>query len=599
MSMQMRSALITIAIVMLGVGLMAPTQIQGQTGPILVHRSDCDYPDSIGAGDVSASGRSTVAAGSYLTAHHACLFADHRTAADRYALALALDPRNPVLMERLAMAYLGLGEVERAVDTLRELSGRVPTSPIIDTVLLAHDLKAGEFDTVIEKTGDDVSKSLIDGLLKAWAQLGQGRMSEALESFDSAVETDGAEVFGLTHKALAKALVGDYEGAESILSDLERRGGLNRSGVVALVQVLSQLERNSEALGLIERRNGASSDPALIELRTALNGGETIGFDAVRNSTDGASEVFLLAARLLEGQLPTSQVLKYSRVAEYLNNDSVEAMLLSAALLVDLNRFELATESYDRVPDSHHSFTDAEIGRAEALHASGQTENAAEVMERLSELRPEIPEVRVALGDFLRWQERFDTATKAYDAAVALYDAAGQDIHWRVYFARGITHERENRWDLAEADFRMALDLEPGRPEVLNYLGYSMVEMGINLDEALMMIEEAVDQQPDAYYIVDSLGWAQYVLGRYDEAVTNLERAVELGSIDPIVNDHLGDAYWAVQRRFEAEFQWRRALSLDPEDDVAERIRRKLRIGLDAVLEEEGAPPLGFKVQDG
>jgi Flp pilus assembly protein TadD len=152
-------------------------------------------------------------------------------------------------------------------------------------------------------------------------------------------------------------------------------------------------------------------------------------------------------------------------------------------------------------------------------------------------------------------------------------------------------------WPAAEADFRQALALRPGHPQVLNYLGYSLVERGEKLDEALAMIEEAVAGEPQNGAIVDSLGWVYFKLGRLEEAVVQLERAAVLEPVDPVVNDHLGDAYWAVGRTREARFQWMRALSFDPEEVEAERIRRKLEIGLDAVLTEEADAALG--VADG
>jgi Flp pilus assembly protein TadD len=166
-----------------------------------------------------------------------------------------------------------------------------------------------------------------------------------------------------------------------------------------------------------------------------------------------------------------------------------------------------------------------------------------------------------------------------------------------LYFYRGVTHEREGRWEQAEADFRKALELNPGEARVLNYLGYSFVEMNRNLEEALEMIELAVRNRPNDGYITDSLGWVYYRLGRYEEAVVQMEHAVELLPLDPVVNDHLGDTLWAVGRRLEAKFQWKRALSFITEDtDLNElnpdRIRRKLQVGLDVVLQEEGAPPL-------
>ena len=116
------------------------------------------------------------------------------------------------------------------------------------------------------------------------------------------------------------------------------------------------------------------------------------------------------------------------------------------------------------------------------------------------------------------------------------------------------------------------------------------------------MIERAVAAQPKAGYIIDSLGWAQFRLGYYNDAVVHMERAVELMTTDPVVNNHLGDVYWAVGRKTEARFQWRRALSFVTDTTGAEnidpmRIQRKLKIGLDSVLAEEGAPPL--KVANG
>jgi Flp pilus assembly protein TadD len=183
--------------------------------------------------------------------------------------------------------------------------------------------------------------------------------------------------------------------------------------------------------------------------------------------------------------------------------------------------------------------------------------------------------------------ERFPEAVEAYDRALALVDAP-QPAHWVLYYTRGIANERAGNWNDAEADFRAALKLEPDQPLVLNYLGYSLVEKQRDLDEALGMIEKAVRGEPDDGYITDSLGWVLYRLGRYDEAVKPMLRAVELTPDDPVINDHLGDVLWKVGRRREAEFQWRRALSFGPADDLdMDRIRKKLEVGLDKVLEAE------------
>jgi Flp pilus assembly protein TadD len=229
--------------------------------------------------------------------------------------------------------------------------------------------------------------------------------------------------------------------------------------------------------------------------------------------------------------------------------------------------------------------------------AAGKPDAGLEVLQSLARSHGNIVAVQMALGDALRRSERFADAVPAYDAAIALI-ATPDPRHWGLFYTRGICHERLGQWDQAEADFRTALKLSPDQPQVLNYLGYSFVDRGENLDEALAMIERAVAAQPDAGYIIDSLAWAYFRLGRYADAVEPMERAALLEPVDAVVTDHLGDVYWAVGRKLEARFQWHRALSFDPEPAEADRIRRKLDIGLDAVLTEEGAKPL-TEVADG
>jgi len=130
------------------------------------------------------------------------------------------------------------------------------------------------------------------------------------------------------------------------------------------------------------------------------------------------------------------------------------------------------------------------------------------------------------------------------------------------------------------ADFLKALDFSPDQPYVLNYLAYSWVDRGENFDRALDMLNKAVEQKPEDGYIVDSLGWVYFRLGKFDKAVENLEKAVELVPEDAVINDHLGDAYWRVGRHNEARFQWQRALNLKPDKDQVAPIETKLDRGL-------------------
>ena len=216
---------------------------------------------------------------------------------------------------------------------------------------------------------------------------------------------------------------------------------------------------------------------------------------------------------------------------------------------------------------------------ANGLAELDEIEAAAEQMKIMARERPERSDPLIALADMMRMGERYDEAVEAYDQAFARIPTL-ENRHWTLLYARGMSLERAKQWERAEDDFLRALELEPDQPLVLNYLGYSWVEMGRNLDQAREMIEKAVEQRPNDGYIVDSLGWVLYRLGDYEDAARFLERAAELRPNDPVILDHFGDGLWRVGRSAEARFQWRRALSFEPESELEESLRRKIDKGL-------------------
>ena len=545
------------------------------------------------------------ASGSYLAARSAMMANDYEEAAQQFTRALIRDSRNPLLIESALTSYVALGDLERGVPLARRLIETGTSSQVSSLVLAGDAAKRGNWDGLLEDMDAGMTIGpLFDSLLGAWAELGAGRMSDALASFDAITGNQGVQAFGLYHKALALGSVGDFEGAAEIFAG--ERGTtirLTQRGIAAYVQVLSQLEQPQVALDLIEATYGNNPPPQLEAMRVAIEADETLAFEAVRTPVDGVAEIYHSIGSALRGEAQDAYTLLYMRMALTIRPDHIDALLASAELLEGLGQYDLATEVYDTVPRTSPAYHAAELGRAAALRRSDRTDAAIEVLKQLTESHGDNPNVHVALADVLRQTDNFEESIPVYTRALEMIGEP-QEEHWIVYFALGISHERTDQWDAAEADFRSALELRPEQPQVLNYLGYSMLEMKRDLDEALELIERAVEQRPDSGYIVDSLGWGLYRLGRYQEAVGHMERAVELLPIDPIVNDHLGDVYWAVGREREAEFQWHRALSFitdetDPNDVDADRIRRKLEVGLDVVLNEEGEPALQVASDDG
>ncbi|MFO7806748.1 MAG: tetratricopeptide repeat protein [Paracoccaceae bacterium] len=533
------------------------------------------------------------APGAYLAARQAAAANDYQSAAGYFTKALMNDPQNPFLMEGAMASYLSLGAMDQAVPIARSMRETGIESQIAHLALLGHDAASDNWDAIFNslEEGHEVSP-LVDGLVQGWAALGQGAMDRAVVNFDSVIEAEGMRGYGLYHKALALALVGDFEAAEETFRALNDRGAFSARAAIAHAQVLSQLDRNDEARDILTAAFNVDQAPLVRDITSRLEADESVPFDIVDSPRAGVAEVMFMIVNVLQDDTPDGYVLHYARLAEYLDPSHTEALIVTAALLERLGRYDLAGEAFARVPKEDPAYQAAEIGRIDVLYRADRLEAASEAAQALARDFPDTWGVQDKLGDILRVAEDMEGARAAYTRALDLIDADNGPGRVSLYFARAITSHTLDDWPEAEADFRAALEIMPSNAGVLNYLGYSLVERGENLDEALDMIERAAAAQPDNGAIIDSLGWVLFKLGDYEEAVGYMEHAVTLEAVDPIVNDHLGDVYWAVGRKTEAHFQWKRALSFGPEPELADRIKRKLEIGLDAVLSEEGRAPL-------
>lgn len=538
-------------------------------------------------------------AGPYLAARQASIVSDFSEAGAYFKRAIAAQPTNLPLMESAIIALIGQGDMDGAVEVAARHQAAGGRNQIVDLVLDTIEIKEGSYARAAEPTAETTGLApLLGGLVRAWAHLGQGQMSDATAAFDTVAEIEDFASFAHYHRALALAMVGDFEGANEILSG-EKYGALILSprGIEAHAQILAQLERPKDAIALLNATTEAGFSAELESLKARLIAGEPVPYDFVTDASHGVAEVYFNLSSVLNGRTAAEHVLVYARLALLLRPDHTPAALMIAEILDDVGQYDLAVRAYANIPADDPAHVLAEMGRANALYADDREDASVEVLTALAKTHGDIAMVHSTLGD-MRSRTKDDAgAIEAYTRALVL-QGIGNRSNWRIFYARGIVHERMDDFIGMERDFRAALELSPNQPDVLNYLGYSLVEQRIKLDEALQMIQTAVKENPDSGYITDSLAWIYYRLGRFEEAVAPMESAVELLPVDPIVNDHLGDVYWMVGREREAEFQWKRALSFEPEEKDAERIRAKLDRGLTAVLEEEGSASAGEKTAD-
>ena len=524
--------------------------------------------------------------GSYLAGSLAQQEHAYGAAAEYLERALQHDPDNVDLLRRAFLLRLSMGDGARAAALASRLVAADPRAGIASLVLVVEQVKAGD-DAAAASAADRLPA---DGLLRfsaplitAWTKAGQHDQKSALAALDQYDRMRGFDQLKAFHLALIDDYLGDVGGAsqayKKILEGSER---LNWRTTDVAGRFFERHGRAAEAKALYERflrenhDNGDLVQPSLARIVAGQIPPATAG-----SVKDGLAEALFDLASVLNQRDTQDLALIYARLALELAPKYVLAQLLVAEIAEAEQRLPEALTVYRSIDRSSPFGWSAQLRAAEVLDQLDRTDEAVSELKRMAAERPDSAQALIELGDISRGRNRFADAVAAYDGAVARLEPV-EGRYWSLFYSRGIALERSSQWPRAEADFLRALELQKDQPLVLNYLGYSWIEKREHLDQALKMIERAVELRPNDGYIVDSLGWAHFQLGDYPQATQYLERAIELLPEDPTINDHLGDAYWRSGRLAEARYQWQRALQFQPEADEVKTIDAKLDKGLAA-----------------
>jgi len=530
--------------------------------------------------------------GSYLAGRSADISNDIDSALAYLSYALETDRSNPALGDRVLTLQLAAGEIEPALELAERLTITDDQNPAARIALAASAIKDARYELAkgeLETLRESPLTTLTAALLRAWADQGLGKTDDALTTIADLTGPTWFDVFKDYHRALIADAAGRESEADAAISATYDTDRTPIGIVAAYARIKARNGDTDTALKAIEELDGnAASYPFLTELVAELKAGK-VPQPVAPTVQSGAAEVFYGLGSAIGTEEGTSLAASYLQLAHYLDPSNG---LFDVALGDIFQRSEQcakAIEVYERVAETSPIYRTAAIQIGVCLDTLGRTDEGANRIKRIVDSNPDDIGAAMALGSLYRSHDRFAEASDAYSVGIkSMTDEPEHD--WRIYYFRGIAYERTKRWELAEADFKRALELNPNQPQVLNYLGYSWVDMGLNLDEALNMIRTAVDLRPNDGYIIDSLGWAYYRLGRYEDAVEQLEQAVELRPEDPVINDHLGDAYWRVGRKREASFQWAHARDLEPEEQELPKILDKIENGLDGEKSKVEAP---------
>ncbi len=523
------------------------------------------------------------AIGNYLAGRHAHAQDDIDSAIKFLTATLRALPEIPDLLRQTFLLLVIEGRMKEALPYADRLINNKENAPIAHLAILVASLRSR--DLVRQRASIAVQpenglNGLVKPILKAWIKVNAGKIDHALEELKILEGKESTKTLYYTHKAIILDFAERLTAAEAAYIQLFERDGTKHFRLTQLFgNLLERMGKYEEARKIYKKFSKANPDSTLLVRAYARLLSKAKPKPLIATSFDGAAEAFFNIGTSLRQQRARETAMVFCRLALWLRPDFPIAQLMMADMLDDGRRHIEANALYASIDSKSPFRFPADLRRASNLGIVKRLGAAIKLLENSVKKYPFTAEPLINLGDLMRRNEQWDDAIKFYSKAI---DRLGvlEKRHWRILYSRGIVLERAKRWPEAEKDFLRALKFEPDQPYVLNYLGYSWVDKGVNLEKALIMIHNAVRKKPHDGYIIDSLGWVYYRLGNYEKAVTELERAVQLRPEDPIINDHLGDAYWRVGRKLEAGFQWKRALSLKPEAEIEEKVRNKLEKGL-------------------
>jgi len=526
-------------------------------------------PSSGSSADQSSSG----VLGDYLAGRYALSEGDSATAANDLLKAVAQSPNDQELTLQAFIACLAAGRPE-AVKLARQL----PDSQVAQLVLADVDIKAGRWGAAEQRFHTLPRQGLtqlLQPLLVAWAQLGDGRVDSALSTLQPYVDNPRFRGIFALNAAMIADLGNRTEEAGKLYHVVETEMGEPN---LRLAQILASWDARSgqpaDAQKVLASLPAAAPDLGIAMPGLLANVTKRV----IARPSDGIAEAYFTFAALLRAQDANDFSLIMLRLALDLRPDFTAARLLAGEILLTANHPQVALRMLNDIPLTDPILPVVQLRRASIVDRLGRSDEAMRSLEQLARDYPDSPLPDLQRGDILRMKKHFPDAVAAYDKAIAR-DTRPLTSDWVMFYDRGVAEEQSHQWQKAEADFDHALELSPDQPFVLNYLGYSWADMGHHLDKARQMVERASERRPNDGAITDSLGWVMYRQGATKDAVKTLERAVELEPEDSTINGHLGDAYWAAGRKVEAQYQWRRALTLNPAPDDAAKLEAKLNTG--------------------
>ena len=517
--------------------------------------------------------------GAFLAAMNAQSSHDMRAASEFYSELLLADPNNAPLVERAFIASLSDGNFREAFRFAERITRKEGGNPLAHAALGIRAIAAKQYQTarshLARAAGGRGNRSdLTVALLNAWTYVGSGDLKRAFKIVDGFDLPELAAYRNFFGGLMAEVGGNKQEAAKRLAIAYRTEPGTFRDDAI---KVYGEWENRTSGQTFVKQQ--------LAELRA----GRPLP-PLAQTVAQGAAEVLYgLGAASNSGREAVDTSLIFMQLASFLNPEDDLIKVSVAELFEQMKQWERSGEAFSKIGNDSPYRIRSLLGRVVAYERQDKTDDAIRTLTTLLQESPDELDAADMLAGLYRTKKRMQDSIDVYTKVIDRIPKPERS-HWNLFFGRGVGYERAKQWSKAEPDFLKALELLPAsvrstrekyeRAQVLNYLAYSWVDQGMNIDRSFDMLKEAVSLAPEDGAIVDSLGWAYYRLGKYNDAVRELERAIELKPGDPTINDHLGDAYWKIDRRDEARFKWHHARDLKPEPEDLPAILRKIEFGL-------------------
>ena len=481
------------------------------------------------------------------------------------------------------------GKIDEAYIFIKKLDKSYQSLYPFNFVLFVHDFKKGRYSKLknyISSQKQNLNDPLLIDLyqfLDLWADIPSKNIRDINEKIN--LLNSSFKNISLTQKILINLYLDNQKNIELDFEEIANKKELGRYNYFYLSYYLEK--NNKDKISEIINQN--------LDIRSENLLFKQLFFDVVENKfhkidrfykrkniNHGLAELFYLFANFYQNYQQVQISNFYLNLSEYLNPNFLSNKILKIENLVLLKNFEELEKEIQVIEQLGNEFYwYANFTRLRFLTNSNSDKQINLLENFLTKNDSFVSEKYFELANFLKNNKNYIKSIALYEKSIELKNDK-KNSDWNYYYNLAISQERAGDWDNAEKNFYKALKISPKEAEVLNYLAYSWLEKKINLDKAKEMLVEAVSISKGQGYILDSLGWAYFLLKDFDKAEELLQIAYEKEPSEAVIYDHYGDVLWTNGKEIQARYVWQNAVKLkNIENDLKETIIKKIIFGLE------------------